>query len=228
MSAWVEELQEQDDIYSQSAVTWSNRRQRPPLKQWPLQTAVNKFNTEVWQFWPIKVQSMRFGTWHAQGRISYCICATSSYLMNLHKRKKNAVFPLLFSSSTIYFWVKIGFNWVFGDRRSPMFHSCWVLFYYFVLLCLRGRRTWNTAKPTGYRTSASTRQAGKVDERWRKESLVFQSGTAAIGWPQPAVTMVTQLASSQHLHSLWNSLSTGDRRKRNMKYVSSHPHCYPP
>lgn len=154
--------------------------------------------------------------------------------MNLYKRKKKAVtlscrFSLLFYSSTIYFWVKIGFNWVFGDRCSLMFHSfCWVLFYYFVLLCLRGRCTWNTAKLTGYRTSASTRQAGKVDERWRQESLVFQSGTAAIGWPHPAVTMVTQLASSQHLHSLWNSLSTGDRRKRNKKYVSSHPHCYTP
>lgn len=36
MSAWVGELQEHDDISSQSAVIWSNRRQRPPLKKWPL------------------------------------------------------------------------------------------------------------------------------------------------------------------------------------------------
>lgn len=36
MSAWVDELQEHDDIYSQSAVIWPNRRRRPPLKKWPL------------------------------------------------------------------------------------------------------------------------------------------------------------------------------------------------
>lgn len=72
---------------------------------------------------------------------------------------------------------------------------------------------WNTT-PQCYRTSQTSQwvrlgtswQTGKVDEKWHEESLAFQSGAVAMGWPRPAVTMVTQLATNQHLLFFWNSL----------------------
>lgn len=157
MSAWVEELQERDDIHSQSGVTWSNRRQRPPLKQWPLQSAVNKFIAQLWQFWPIKVQSMRFRTCHAQGHISYCVCATLSYLMNRHRRKTNAVTRLvagfLFCFTVLQYMceLKLGATGFFRDGCSRMVRSfdvCRVLFSYFVVYLF----LWALYLETGHRT----------------------------------------------------------------------------
>lgn len=70
-------------------------------------------------------------------------------------------------------------------------------------------------------------RTGKVDERRHKESLVLQSGTAAMVVTLPC----SYHGNPAHLQPTFTLplkffVSTGDLGgKRNMKYVPSHPHC---
>lgn len=102
--------------------------------------------------------------------------------MNLRKRKKNAGTRLVagflsyFTVLQHIFELKLGFG---GQVHSDVSLLQWLSGFILLFCFIVSERA--LYLEMGYRTSASTRQTGKVDERGQKESPVFQSGTAAKG-----------------------------------------------